>query len=586
MVRAILGGMRRFVLSLSCSVALLAAAACGDEVGSGGSGGVTTGTASGSPDASSSGAPTTSNGTGTSTGAGGGASGSFWHLEEPGDSVRTWLVSPAGERTFLLGANTTMREKYCDGMLDYIRRVPPTDAANIEWARVSDGESGGHVVDDPFCFNSVGAFSDINDFDDTGGDSYMIRPPEQGGAGAPYSVVLNVGPKGNDRALKDESGVVLESGVAGVSIGDPFNPAFAADIDALAASDVAPRKDDPRLVMWFAGNEIGIFDRAGKGEGVRDFRRWIWSDCPQGSTAEAPACAPHALAAFLKERYTTLAALNASWASSYPGDDFATIVDVGPRPVPYVHDCSQACREDLQRFVHDRLLRAWVDVVSTRIRAADPNHLLSSPRLALGDSAAFRFWTPASEPGSDVWFDDPTVAVPTNAGDVRYDPLDLLARTGAVGFDLVSVNVYTAEPEFESPWFTDGVHKLQAGVDGPLYVSEFSVRARIDGWTNKGGAGSFVPNDDATDDQIQRGARYRTQLEQFISFRGVVGASWHAWSDRYASADPAHQIDMGLVQCDDPVRGFEAGKRWAELTQRVSEINCALNDHIAASTGL
>ncbi len=565
---------------------VLSALACGNEGGTdSGAGGGAAKTTSATGTVTGTGA-TSATGATSSAGAGGGTQRSFWHLEAPADSERTWLVSPSGDRTFLLGVNTTMREKYCDGMLDYIRRIEPTDAANIEWARVSDGESGGHVVENPFCFNSVGAFSDINDFDDTGGDSYMIRPAEQGGAGAPFSVVLNVGPSGPDRALKNEAGTVLESGVAGVSIGDPFNPAFAADIDAMVSADVEPRKDQPGLVMWFAGNEIGVFDRAGKGDGVRDFRRWIWSDCPAGSTVETPACAPHALAAFLEERYTTLAALNVAWGSSYPGDDFTTIVDVGPRPVPYVHDCSQTCREDLQRFVHDRLLRTWVDVITTRVRAADPNHLLSSPRLALGTSAAFRFWTPASEPGSDVWFDDPTVSLPTNSADIRYDPLDLLARNGDAGFDLVSVNVYTAEPEFEAPWFANGVHKLQEAVSGPLYVSEFSVRARIAGWSNKGGAPSFVPDDDATDDQIQRGARYRTQVEQFISFRDIVGASWHAWSDRYASEDPDHQIDMGIVQCDDPARGFEAGKRWSELAQRVAEINCTIDERIAASTGL
>ena len=70
------------------------------------------------------------------------------------------------------------------------------------------------------------------------------------------------------------------------------------------------------------------------------------------------------------------------------------------------------------------------------------------------------------------------------------------------------------------------------------------------------------------------------------TFRDIVGASWHAWSDRYASEDPDHQIDMGIVQCDDPARGFEAGKRWSELAQRVAEINCTIDERIAASTGL
>jgi hypothetical protein len=36
---------------------------------------------------------------------------------------------------------------------------------------------------------------------------------------------------------------------------------------------------------------------------VRGFRRWLWSDVPAGSTIDRPACARHALAAFLRERY-------------------------------------------------------------------------------------------------------------------------------------------------------------------------------------------------------------------------------------------------------------------------------------------
>lgn len=564
--------------------AAICALSCGDSDPSTGGASSTAGAGSSEGGASAGGAPS-AGGAGGVGGEGAANPGTFWHLESPADSERTWLVSPEGARTFLLGVNTTMREKYCDGMVDYLRRAPPSDTAASEWARLSDGESNGQTADEPWCFNSVGAFSDLNDFDaDGSGDSWMIRPQSQGGAGAPYSVVLNVGPGATDRALKDESGTVLESGVAGVRIGDPFNPAFLADIEAMVASDVVPRRDDPGLVMWFASNEIGVFDHAGKGNGVRDFRRWIWSDCPVGSTLDAPLCAPHALAAFLQERYTTIAALDAAWGADY--EDFLSIVEGNARPVPYLHDCSQTCREDLQRFVHDSLLASWVSVISSRIRAADPNHLLSSPRLALGDASSFRFWTPTSQPNGDVWFDDPSIPLPTSTGDIHYDPLDLLPREGDIGFDLVSVNVYSGDDEFEKPWFTDGVHRLQEGVKGPLYVSEFSVRARIDGWTNRGGAGSFVPSNDATDDQIQRGARYRSQIEQLISFRGIVGAAWHAWSDRYASADPAHQIDMGLVQCDDPARSFVAGAPWVELVQRVREVNCSIDEQIAASTGL
>lgn len=92
----------------------------------------------------------------------------------------------------------------CDGIGDYIRRVEPSRAAQLEWARLSNGRSGDVTVPRPYCFNSIGAFSQINDFDDSDGDSYMIRPHEAGGAGAPYLVVLNVDPRGADRALADD----------------------------------------------------------------------------------------------------------------------------------------------------------------------------------------------------------------------------------------------------------------------------------------------------------------------------------------------------------------------------------------------
>lgn len=505
-----------------------------------------------------------------------------WHVEQPADSARTWLVSPEGERVFWLGVNTVMRDKTCDGIIDWIRRTDPSTAANVEWARLSTGSSGGETNAKPYCFNSVGGFSDTNDFDDDGGDSWMIRAAEDGGAGAPFGQVLVVDARGDDRALADEHGNVFQGGYAEARIGDPYNPAFAADIAQMVEDKVAPRIGDPRLQMWFLGNEIGLFDRAGHGTvGVRDLRRWIWSPCPQGSDLDTPTCAPHGLLAMLRERYGEPAALATAWEASI--DDWTDVLAI--HPVPYEHDCNQICREDLQRFVHDELLRRWIAVVTSTIRATDPDHLLTTPRLAVGDASTYRFYTPASEPGSEVWADAPQTPVPTD-GAVTYCPYDLFARDGDVGFDLIAINVYDGTAEFAEPWLSDGLEKLHERSGLPIVISEFSVRARIPGWTNKGGAGVFVPTNDGVDDQIQRGAYYRSQLRQFARHPFVLGASWHAWSDRYAAADPAHQIDMGLVQCDDPARGFEAGKRWAELDERVAEANCEIEATLAELTGL
>ena len=83
--------------------------------------------------------------------------GAVWHIESPADSARTWLVSPTGERVWWLGVNTVMRDKECDGILDYIRRDEPTVTANVEWARLSTGRSAGHSVPRPYCSGSARA---------------------------------------------------------------------------------------------------------------------------------------------------------------------------------------------------------------------------------------------------------------------------------------------------------------------------------------------------------------------------------------------------------------------------------------------
>ena len=514
----------------------------------------------------------------------------FWRLARPADAQRTWLIAPEGHAVFLLGVNTVMRDARregrprCASIRQYIRREEPTLAAHLEWARLSDGQSGGHRVPRPYWFNSVGAFSETNDFDDSGGDSYMIRPPERGGAGAPYAIVLDVAPRGGNRALKGERGNVLMSGLTGERIGDPFNPTFLSDLDVLVERQVAARRADPRLQMWFAGNEIGIFDVAGHAGGVRDFRRWIWSDVPAGSSIDRPGCARHALVAFLRDEYQgSIARLNAAWESGY--SDFAAIVDVGPRPVPYVHDCNARCGEDLQRFVHDHLLREWVRAVTTRIRAADPNHLVASPRMAIANAETYRFWTGRARPYPDRWIEPPSATIGNDTALVRYSPLDLLGRDGPAGYDLVAVNAYTGSPTFARPWFTDGLHKLQQQSGLPTLMSEFGIRARIDGWSNRGGAGSFMPHNDAFDDQRQRGRRYGSQIDQFIGFRNMVGAAWHAWSDRFNPSNVSLQINLGLVKCGDPARGMRAGDRWTPTDALVATTNRTIIERIAAKTG-
>ena len=84
-----------------------------------------------------------------------------------------------------------------------------------------------------------------------------------------------------------------------------------------------------------------------------------------------------------------------------------------------------------------------------------------------------------------------------------------------------------------------------------------------------------MPHTSLPKDQAERGARYRSQIDQFVSFHDVVGAAWHAWSDRFNAGDEHHQINLGLVQCTDPARGMKAGERWSDLHPMIAETNPA-----------
>lgn len=88
----------------------------------------------------------------------------FWRLARPEGARRTWLVGPDGRATFLLGVNTVMRDtrrdglSRCHGIGAYIGRRAASEAAHVEWARLSDGASGGFTVSRPYGFNWVRLF--------------------------------------------------------------------------------------------------------------------------------------------------------------------------------------------------------------------------------------------------------------------------------------------------------------------------------------------------------------------------------------------------------------------------------------------
>jgi hypothetical protein len=94
-----------------------------------------------------------------------------------------------------------------------------------------------------------------------------------------------------------------------------------------------------------------------------------------------------------------------------------------------------------------------------------------------------------------------------------------------------------------------------------------------------------VPHTTLLEDQRKRGRRYQSQIDQLVGFRDVVGAMWHAWSDRFNATQPSSQINLGIVQCTDPDDHMEAGRRWTPVDALIAETNHDILKRIADKTG-
>ncbi|MBL8603637.1 MAG: hypothetical protein JNK72_17055 [Myxococcales bacterium] len=484
----------------------------------------------------------------------------FFHIEKLRNTERTWLVDPEGNPFWAVGVNTVLRSANCPDITPYLLRAPAIEVARTEWDRLFDGANGGYG----YRFNNVGSFSDTNDL-----DRDVVNPIV---TVAPFGIVLDTGVSVTaPYALRTASGQVLGTN-GGATLGDIFNPAYVALLEGRFRARVRP--NDPLLMYYWMANETGRWDHPnglGGTPGVRDLRPWLWPSCPSGSTVDAPRCAPHALASLMRARYRSVEALNRAWGTAHASFEAVAAARPTMRSEVAERRCNAACANDLQRFVR------WFDsetvrVTTTMLRRLDPNHLVSSPRLAMGSPRSYCFWGLS---GCNEVFTNGE-RVPAASGDVRFAPWDLFQRRGDAGYDLVSLNAYslTHRAGYERPWFTDGVHRIQRETGLPVLISEFGIRARIEGWSNDGGAPAFVSAGTPSEEQRRRGSYYVTDLTQFMAFRGILGASIHRWADRYL---PTEQMNMGIVHRD--------GARWEPFDSAIRGFNNGIYSRLRAATG-
>ncbi len=519
------------------------------------------------------------------TPAGGGSSGTMGYTASvppettPGPRGRhAWFLTPSGSPIFLNGVNTVYLADHGIHLGTYLA----SHSADSEWHRLSDRASYG--------LNWIGGWEDA-------GNPVIAAP----GSRVPYGVVLSVAAQATGDTLHEMGDpanpvarrfdgqpfsqrghwlqdphlpgghTVLCGGFSRHAYGDPFNPDYQRALEASIARQVAPHRGRANLAVYYLDNEGGLGDWShgrgasdasycAGGTGIVDLRRFLWTECPQFASADLPVCAPFALARFLRDRYTTVAALDAAWGAHYA--DFADVVTDRPVPVDGTRG------DDLADFALI-LARQYVRVATQAVRHADTlddagtmvrahARPVASPRLALSNDRAFHFFSLGAL--ADQWTTGGEVPDPharpralgpegalypvLDPSRVRFDPyraFGRLADAPDAGFDLLSVNVYTGAARFPATWLHTGFARLRAVSGRSVMVSEFGLRLRDPCWTNSNGAGSFVGADvayTANDPRdVIRGQRYASQVRQLVH-EGSVAVAWHRWLDDEQAPPP------------------------------------------------
>lgn len=240
---------------------------------------------------------------------------------------------------------------------------------------------------------------------------------------------------------------------------DVFSDEYEAASEAYAAR-LAPIKDMPFIVGYFMTNEPE------------------WAFIEDLEISEMLLSHPKHLKtkdvfiAFLKERYGTIAELNAAWRLRLSA--FEELL----RPIDAARRLSDAARRDLDEFSRI-MIEQYVKVPAQKCKAVDPNHLnfgLRYPYIAYANQTAGHQYL-------DVF----------DINDYRYDPKDYLNWIGSL-------------------------------VDMPIMVSEFHHGSLDRGLPVTGIRGVRT--------QEERGVAYRYYVERGASTDYFVGAVYFVFSDQ------------------------------------------------------
>lgn len=242
---------------------------------------------------------------------------------------------------------------------------------------------------------------------------------------------------------------------------DVLSPEYAQNAEKCAQA-LEKRREDPWMIGYFLRNEPSwafVDNLVLADEVLRNPEKTV---CRQE------------LAAFLRERYGSIEALNARWGTAL--DSFARFDE----PQEKVSAWSQAACLDMKEFSR-RLLRAYVEIPAKACRRVDPNHMILGMRWA--------------------WISDP----------------DLVS--GWENFDVFSINCYAQDP-------TSNIENIvKLGVDLPVMIGEFHFGA-LD-------AGPSATGLEGVRTQKDRGIAYRYYCERVAAHPNGVGCHYFQCYDQF-----------------------------------------------------
>jgi hypothetical protein len=362
-----------------------------------------------------------------------------------------WLVTPEGNAFLSKGVNhVNFRADNAPqlGYSPYERAVQAKYGSQEAWAKAVVERLRG------WGFNTLGAWSSPSTFDQN----------------MPYTINLGLATRAGADWLKG-------------AVGDFFSAEFETRMQDACRQLCGPHAKDPWLLGYFTDNELRWgADWRGKQSLLEEYLRF-----PEGAAGRSAALA------FLRQKYSDVAALNRAW-----GTDITRWEDLTGRE----QISGEAARQD-QAAWQEAVARRYFVTCKGAIHKADPNHLILGCRFA----------GQAPEP---------------------------VLRGLRDYVDVVSFNNYGQTTPVEA------LRSIHLMTGRPIMLTEFSFKAMDSGLLNSKGAGRPVAT------QADRADRFTGYVEGLIDLPFLVGFHWfeHADEPKEGRFD-GENSNYGVVTIED-----------------------------------